>query len=49
MMLNPINEEAGPLRGDDQLILLSRIFPSGSKPLPISPAIAPAQEEKKSK
>ncbi len=49
MMLNPINEEAGPLRGDDQLILLSRIFPSGSQPLPISPAIAPAQEEKKSK
>jgi voltage-gated potassium channel len=49
MMLNPINEEAGPLRTNDQLILLSRIYPSGSQPLPISPAIASPRDEKSSK
>ena len=37
MMINPIADEAGPLRSDDQLILLSRTFPGGSQPLPISP------------
>ncbi len=49
MMINPINEEAGPLRTHDQLILLSRIYPSGSQPLPMSPAAASAHEEKKTK
>jgi voltage-gated potassium channel len=49
MMLNPINEEAGPLRPHDQLILISRIYPSGSQPLPISPAIASPNEEKEKK
>ncbi|WP_435019018.1 potassium channel family protein [Tundrisphaera sp. TA3] len=34
MMINPIGGEAGPLRADDQLILLSRVFPSQSLPLP---------------
>ena len=46
MMINPIGEEAGPLRSDDQLILLSRIFPGGSQPLPISPASAPPRRRK---
>jgi voltage-gated potassium channel len=49
MMINPIGEEAGPLRANDQLILLSRIFPGGSQPLPISPATAPPRQEKNAK
>ena len=49
MMINPIGEEAGPLRSDDQLILLSRIFPGGSQPLPISPAAALTRTEKNGK
>jgi voltage-gated potassium channel len=48
MMLNPINEEAGPLRAHDQLILISRTYPSGSQPLPIVPP-SPPREEKTSK
>ncbi len=44
MMLNPINDEAGPLQSHDQLILLSRIYPSGSQPLPISPAVRIGEE-----
>ena len=34
MMINPIGGEAGPLQPDDQLILLSRVFPSETQPLP---------------
>ncbi len=49
MMINPIGEEAGPLRGDDQLILLSRAYPGGSQPLPISLAAAPPRPEKNAK
>jgi len=49
MMLNPISDEAGPLQTHDQLILLSRIYPSGSQPLPISPAVAPPREQKEKK
>jgi voltage-gated potassium channel len=49
MMLNPIGEEAGPLQVHDQLILLSRSYPTGSQPLPISLAAAPAQEAKSKK
>jgi voltage-gated potassium channel len=49
MMINPIGDEAGPLQTHDQLILLSRIYPSGAQPLPISPAAAPPREEKKTK
>ncbi len=46
MIINPIGEEAGPLHSDDQLILLSRSFPGGSQPLPISPvALAPRPEK----
>ena len=39
MLINPIGEEAGPIRSDDQLILLSRIFPSNAQPLPLSPPV----------
>ena len=46
MMINPIGEEAGPLRAADQLIVLSRTFPGGSQPLPISAAPASPREEK---
>jgi voltage-gated potassium channel len=34
MLLNPLGEEAGPLKADDQLILLSRVFPNSAKGLP---------------
>jgi voltage-gated potassium channel len=46
MMINPIDDGAGPLQGTDQLILLSRIYPSGEQPLPISPPVASLREEK---
>jgi voltage-gated potassium channel len=49
MMINPIGEEAGMLQSDDQLILLSRTFPGGSQPLPISLAAAPPRQEKNAK
>jgi len=40
MLINPIGEEAGPLKATDQLILLSRIFPSEALPLPTKPPLA---------
>ena len=40
MLINPIGEEAGPLQSADQLILLSRVFPGESLPLPTKPAFA---------
>jgi hypothetical protein len=40
-MLNPIGNEAGPLRPDDQLILLSRVFLDPSQPLPTDPSVRP--------
>lgn len=36
MLLNPIGEESGPLRADDQLILLGRVLIDPSQPLPIA-------------
>jgi voltage-gated potassium channel len=39
MHLNPIGGEAGPLRPDDQLIVLSRVFLDPSQPLPIDPPL----------
>jgi voltage-gated potassium channel len=39
MLINPIGDEAGPVRTDDQLILLSRTFPGNSLPLPTSPPV----------
>lgn len=41
MHLNPIGGEAGPLKPDDQLILLSRILHDASQPLPTDPPIKP--------
>ncbi len=38
MILNPIGEESGPLKADDQLILLSRVFPGGNQTLPLAKA-----------
>lgn len=34
MMLNPLGDEAGPLKADDQLIILSRVFPNPHQQLP---------------
>ena len=44
MHLNPIGGEAGPLRPDDQLILLSRVFLDPSQPLPTDPPITAPPE-----
>jgi hypothetical protein len=49
MMINPIGEEPGPLEPDDQLILLSRIYPSDTLPLPMSPPVAAHPAEKPAK
>ena len=38
MMLNPIADEAGPIKTGDQLILLSRVIIEPSQPLPIAGA-----------
>jgi voltage-gated potassium channel len=43
MILNPVGEEAGPLMADDQLILLSRVYPGGDQGLPTAkPEAAPS-------
>ena len=44
MMLNPIGDEAGPIRADDQLILLSRVYLDSTQPLPIVQAHEPSKE-----
>ncbi len=46
MILNPIGDEAGPLRSGDQLIVFSRSYPSGAQPLPVTPSIAATRQEK---
>jgi voltage-gated potassium channel len=46
MLINPIGDEAGPLRPNDQLILLSRIFPRDTQPLPTSPAVVSQPSDK---
>ena len=43
MMLNPIGGEAGPIKADDQLILLSRVYLDSSQPLPIVAEAKPSQ------
>lgn len=45
MLLNPVGGEAGPLKEDDQLILLSRVFHTGIQPLPTVPPLAPTVPE----
>jgi voltage-gated potassium channel len=44
MHLNPIGGEAGPLKPDDQLIVLSRVFLDPSQPLPTDPPLSPPRE-----
>ncbi|MBX6312932.1 MAG: NAD-binding protein [Isosphaeraceae bacterium] len=44
MILNPVGGEAGPLKPDDLLILLGRVFLNPSQPLPTVPPITPAPE-----
>jgi voltage-gated potassium channel len=46
MMINPIGDEAGPLQANDQLIVLSRTYPAGGQPLPVSPPLAALRQEK---
>jgi len=41
MHLNPIGGEAGPLKADDQLILLSRVLHDATQPLPTDPPLDP--------
>jgi voltage-gated potassium channel len=45
MLLNPIGGEAGPLRVDDQLIVLSRVFLDPSLPLPTDPPVGPSSAQ----
>ncbi|MHC5537782.1 potassium channel family protein [Singulisphaera rosea] len=42
MILNPVAGEAGPLRRDDQLILLGRVFLNSAQALPTVPPITPS-------
>ena len=42
MILNPVGGEAGPVRADDQLILLSRAFIQAAQTLPTVPPIKPS-------
>ena len=46
MMINPIGDEAGPLRPDDQLILLSRTFPGGRSHYRSAGWLHPPRQEK---
>lgn len=41
MILNPIGGEANPLKPDDQLILLSRVYPNPAQVLPTEPPLEP--------
>ena len=42
MILNPVGGDSGPLKEGDQLILLSRVFITGSQPLPTVPVVEAA-------
>ncbi len=42
MILNPISDQAGALKADDQLILLSRVFPNPNQHLPTAKPEVPA-------
>ncbi len=44
MHLNPIGGEAGPLKPDDQLILLSRVLHDAAHPLPTDPPLVPPKD-----
>jgi voltage-gated potassium channel len=49
MMINPIGDEAGPLEAGDQLIVFSRIYPTGAQPLPISPPLSALRQDKETR
>lgn len=42
VLLNPIDDDAGPLHASDQLVVLSRVFLEPSQPLPIRAPAPPA-------
>ncbi len=44
MLLNPVGNEAGPVREGDELILLGRVFINPSQTLPTVPPISSATE-----
>lgn len=44
MILNPIGQEAGPLREGDQLVVLSRVFLNLNQSLPTVPSLPSASE-----
>ncbi len=44
MILNPIGQEAGPLKAGDQLVLLSRVFLNQNQALPTVPPISSTSE-----
>jgi voltage-gated potassium channel len=39
MVINPIGDEAGPLRSGDQLIVFSRTYPGAAHALPVNPPL----------
>jgi hypothetical protein len=41
MILNPVGNEAGPIKASDQLILLSRVFLNEAQTLPTVPPVSP--------
>ena len=45
MILNPVGNEAGPLKADDQLIVMSRVILNATQPLPTVPPILPRGSE----
>ena len=49
MVINPIGDEAGPLRSGDQLIVFSRTYPGATHALPINPPLASLRQEKGAK
>ena len=49
MIINPIGDEAGPLRSGDQLIVFSRTYPGAAHALPVNPPLASLRQEKGAK
>ena len=41
MILNPVGNEAGPIKTGDHFILLSRVFLNDAQPLPVVPPLTP--------
>jgi voltage-gated potassium channel len=46
MILNPVGGDAGPLKADDQLIVLSRVFLQDNQALPTVPPVQPRARQK---